>query len=171
MIHQTPCEAVALMRSDRYKRYDQHQLPPHFTKCTRMPRHESTAHERARGRDTRAANFRKRRERADEELVQALDTATYRLIELIDSPDPAIALRAVAALLDRVLGRPRQTLEHSGSLSIQSRTEETLRARAKLDRLIQDRAQDLAETMASLRTSEGAQVARTPANHNLRRMT
>jgi hypothetical protein len=37
-------------------------------------------------------------------------------------------------------------LEHSGSLSIQSRTEETLRAREKLDRLIQDRAQRLAET-------------------------
>ena len=111
-----------------------------------MPRHQLTAEERARGRDTRAANFRERRERADEELVQALDKATCRLIELIDSPDPAIALRAVAALLDRVLGRPRQMLEHSGSLSLQSRTEETRRVREKLDQLIERRAQHLAQT-------------------------
>jgi Lhr-like helicase len=113
-----------------------------------MPRHELTAEERTRGREGRAATFRERRERAEraeEELLEALDRATLRLIELIDSPDPAVALRAVTALFDRVLGRPRQMLEHSGSLSMQARiTAEAPLARAKLDTLIERKARTMA---------------------------
>jgi hypothetical protein len=110
-----------------------------------MPRHELTAEERARGRQARAANLREQRERHDEELLEALDKATRRLIELIDSPDPTVALCAVTAVLDRVLGKPRQTLEHSGSLSVLAQiTSEAPAARAKLAALIEHRAQTIA---------------------------
>jgi hypothetical protein len=111
--------------------------------------HEFTDEERARGRETRAANVRKRRERAEraeDELLNALDKATLRLIELVESPDPAMAFRAVTALFDRVLGRPRQMLEHGGSLSIVAQiTAEAPAARAKLDTLIEQRARAIAE--------------------------
>jgi hypothetical protein len=106
-----------------------------------MPRHELTQEDRARGRQTRAANGRERRERAEQDLFEALDKATGRLVDLLDSEDPAIALRAVVTLLDRVLGRPRQKLEHTASLAVSG---EAARVRGKLDQLIERRAQELA---------------------------
>jgi hypothetical protein len=54
-----------------------------------MPRHELTQEDRDRGRQTRAANFRERRERAEQDLFEALDKATGRLVDLLDSEDPA----------------------------------------------------------------------------------
>jgi hypothetical protein len=89
-------------------------------------------------------NFRERRERTEEELLDALDKATRRLIELVDSPERAVALRAVTLLFDRVLGRPRQMLEHSGSLLIQSQMA-TEAMRARLDSLIERRARSMLE--------------------------
>jgi hypothetical protein len=106
-----------------------------------MPRHELTAEERARGRETRAVKLRERRERADEQLGDALDKATRRLVELIDSKDPAVGLRAVVALFDRVLGRPRQAHEPSGTVGVQV---EMMATRAKVERLIENRARELA---------------------------
>jgi hypothetical protein len=106
-----------------------------------MTRHELTPEERTRGRATRAAKFRERHERAEEELMHALDKATGRLVDLIDSEDPAIALRAVVTLFDRVLGRPRQKLEHTGRLAV---TGDPARAREKIEQLIERRAQELA---------------------------
>jgi hypothetical protein len=47
----------------------------------------------------------------------------------------------VVTLLDRVLGRPRQKLEHTGSLAVSG---DVARARGKLDQLIERRAQELA---------------------------
>jgi hypothetical protein len=39
--------------------------------------------------------------KARERLLDAADTAASKLVELIDDPDPAVALRAATALLDR----------------------------------------------------------------------
>jgi hypothetical protein len=106
--------------------------------------HEFTPEERRRGGLARAAKIRAEREQVDEVLAEALEKATRRLVELIDSNDPAIALRAVVALYDRVLGRPRQALEHSGSLELYS-SYDMPAIRAKLERLIENRARRMAD--------------------------
>jgi hypothetical protein len=120
------------------------RISPTFTTAHHVSRHELTPEERARGRQTRALNLRERRERITEELEAGLDKATRRLLELIDSEDPAVALRAIVALYDRVLGRPRQAHEHSGALAVYSPINMD-QARAKLDRLIENRARTLAD--------------------------
>lgn len=42
------------------------------------------------------------------------EAATARLVELINSEDPAIALRAAQYVTDRNMGRPTQAVEMSG---------------------------------------------------------
>ena len=46
-----------------------------------------------------------------ETLKAASPKAARRLAELIDSPDPSIALKAIDMLQNRIYGRPAQTLD------------------------------------------------------------
>jgi adenylosuccinate synthase len=81
-----------------------------------MSRHVLTREERRKGQAKGAETKRQRREQAADEasarLADAVDAAVAKLIVLLDSEDETDQLRAAAQILDRVLGRPRQTLEH-----------------------------------------------------------
>lgn len=43
--------------------------------------------------------------------------AMKKLIGWMDSPDPTTSIKACTAVLDRAWGKPRQAIEHSGSVS------------------------------------------------------
>jgi hypothetical protein len=84
--------------------------------------HAFTREDRARGGHARAEKIRRRKELRErfevdqlEDLAEAelelLDRALVRLNLLIGSEDDRVALRAVKEVLDRTLGRPRQTPE------------------------------------------------------------
>lgn len=75
---------------------------------------------------------------ADERLEGTLGRALDRLVALLDSPEPALQLRAAVAILDRVLGRPSQRLEHAGELQLSSGEGDA--ARARLTELLTRRA-------------------------------
>jgi hypothetical protein len=49
------------------------------------------------------------RDAARRRLLEAADPAAARLVELLDNPDPAIAVRAAVALLDRAGHGPSST--------------------------------------------------------------
>lgn len=127
-----------------------------------MPRGENLAKDatpesRAKGGRARAAKLRAERQEAErqveEKLVNALDRAVAGLLDALDAEGVvvvgtgenaavhpyalhAVRIRAANALLDRVLGRPRQTHEHSGHLELGVDVD---LARSKLDSLIAKR--------------------------------
>lgn len=123
-------------------------------------KHELTKEERAKGGRARAAKLRAEREEAklavDAKLTAAIEQAVESLVAGLDAEGVvvvgsgedavvhpyalhAVRIRAANALLDRVLGRPRQTHEHSGHLELGVDID---LARSKLDGLIRKRGTD-----------------------------
>ena len=106
-----------------------------------MPRHELTVEERRRG--ALHANASKRESRrqmlaaAEDQLGDALDRSVARLLELVESKDEQVALRACVQVFDRVLGRPRQPHEHGGRIGLDI---DMTAVRARLNELIERRA-------------------------------
>lgn len=48
-------------------------------------------------------------------LSAACPRAAERLVELIEDPDPSVALKAAQVVIERIHGKPVQALEHSGA--------------------------------------------------------
>jgi hypothetical protein len=92
-----------------------------------MP-HEFTDDERARGRAKRAENYRQKREAAEDLLADALERAAKVLVEAMEAQatvyakdgdtyvetDHRIRVQAADKVLDRIVGKARQTIEHTG---------------------------------------------------------
>src|SRR5579859_3652304 len=81
--------------------------------------HEFTAEERRRG-GLAAAEARKlkqaeREEQARELLSEFVDPALEALRAALDSEDETTRVKAAKDVLDRVLGRPTQTVKHTGA--------------------------------------------------------
>jgi hypothetical protein len=115
-----------------------------------MPRHELTPDERGRGGRSRAQNLRAQREAAEllaaERLAKVMDRTLDRLEELLASDNDAVAMRAVHEILDRVLGRSTHRHEHAGAVEL---AVDMPALRAKLDRLVEQRAKTLAAERAA----------------------
>ena len=67
-----------------------------------------------------------------------------RLIALIDSPEPAVALKAATALLDRILGSRGRRSSTAARWRMAQITAQAPLARAKLDELIKRKAETIA---------------------------
>jgi hypothetical protein len=87
-----------------------------------MPRHKLTPHDRRRGQAKGAETKRARRveveQKAREQLVEAVSAAVATLVAQLEAENPADRLRAARLILDRAWGRPRQALEHTGSVAV-----------------------------------------------------
>lgn len=118
----------------------------------------ATAESRAKGgRASHASQARKkeeRQEKADETLFGHLDAAIARLGEALDAttsvfnddgevvgdrPDYANRLRASSAILDRLLGKPSQRVEHEGRV-----THDVAYARSRLAARLTEQARNSA---------------------------
>lgn len=45
--------------------------------------------------------------------------AFEKIVSLMSSPDPKVAMAAAREILDRAYGKPAQAMEHSGSINLQ----------------------------------------------------
>jgi hypothetical protein len=87
-----------------------------------MPRHKLTSDDRRRGQAKGAATKRKRRDEVEQEareqLSEAVSAAVTTLVAQLEAENPADRIRAASAILDRAWGKPRQALEHAGSVAL-----------------------------------------------------
>ena len=103
-----------------------------------MPRHELTPEERRRGQAKGAQTKRERREAAQLELDGAVPAAVRTLVAELGAQASTDRIRAATAILDRVLGRPRQAhdvvIDHDFDTAVAE-------ARAKIAQLLAQRAE------------------------------
>lgn len=69
-------------------------------------------------------------EKATDTAVDSLQKAIERAASLVDNEDPRIALAAAQLIIDRAMGKPKQTVENVESKKVNEMTEEEI-----LDRL------------------------------------
>lgn len=114
-----------------------------------MPRAQVNDHANAetRAKGARAANAariknrEKREAEADEALVNSLGRAVEVLSEALEAtlsgnPDYPTRLRSASAILDRLIGKPSQRVEHEGRV-----THDVVYARSRLAALLTERAE------------------------------
>ena len=69
-------------------------------------------------REYRDAQNQFREQEALDELRREIKTAARMLLGLMGSENDAVKLRAVLAILERLLGKPTQPIRHEGSLGL-----------------------------------------------------
>jgi hypothetical protein len=77
--------------------------------------HVFTDEDRAKAAEARKVKQAEREEQARELLSQYVDPALEVLRAALDSQDESVRARAAKDILDRVLGRPTQTVKHTGA--------------------------------------------------------
>jgi hypothetical protein len=87
-----------------------------------MPRHKLTPDDRrcgqAKGVETRRARRQEAEQAARDTLADAVSEAVETLRAGLKAEDANTRIRSAVAILDRAWGRPRQALEHTGSLAV-----------------------------------------------------
>ena len=87
-----------------------------------MPRHKLTPEDRRRGQARGAETKRAHRDEAEQEARDTLADAVSEAVETLraglKAEDANTRIRSAVAILDRAWGRPRQALEHAGSLEV-----------------------------------------------------
>ena len=79
------------------------------------PAHEFKDEDRVKAAAARKLKQAEREDEARELLSQYVDPALDALRQALDSEDEATRVRAAKDILDRVLGRPTQTVKHTGA--------------------------------------------------------
>src|SRR5918995_6234172 len=87
-----------------------------------MPRHKLTPEDRRRGQARGAETKRAHRDEAEQEARDTLADAVSEAVETLraglKAEDANTRIRSAVAILDRAWGRPRQAIEHAGSLEM-----------------------------------------------------
>ena len=68
-------------------------------------------------------------EKATDQAVDALEKAMGAAVELIDNEDPRIALAAAQLVIDRAMGKPKQSVDVTSGTKVSEMTAEQIHAR------------------------------------------